>query len=93
MTTQVAPELDAVRSEVRDHYAQRAQTAGASCCGPSNSTSACCTDDSVPLYDAGDLSLVPDEMGEMSWGCGNPTAIAALKPGEVVLDLERVMNF
>jgi len=81
-----APELDQVRSEVREHYAQRAQTAGASCCGPSSS-GACCSDDSVPLYDAGDLSLVPSEMSGMSWGCGNPTAIAALKPGEVVLDL------
>jgi ubiquinone/menaquinone biosynthesis C-methylase UbiE len=67
----------------------------ASCCGPSNSssscgTSSCCsTDDiaNVSLYDAADLSLVPDDMSAMSWGCGNPTAIAALKPGEVVLDL------
>jgi SAM-dependent methyltransferase len=33
------------------------------------------------------MSLVPGEMSGMSWGCGNPTAIAALKPGEVVLDL------
>jgi len=100
MTTQVAPELDAVRSEVREHYAQRAQTAGASCCGPStgpstgsSSGAACCSDEKAPLYDSADLTLVPDEMSGMSWGCGNPTAIAALKPGEVVLDLERVMNF
>jgi len=99
MTTTAAPELDQVRSEVRDHYAQRAQAAAAaqpvSCCGPSTSssscgTSSCCsTDDiaNVSLYDAADLSLVPDDMSGMSWGCGNPTAIAALKPGEVVLDL------
>ena len=99
MTTTVTPELDQVRSEVRDHYAQRAQAAAAaqpaSCCGPSTSssscgTSSCCsTDDvaNVSLYDAADLSLVPDDMTGMSWGCGNPTAIAALKPGEVVLDL------
>ena len=96
MTTTVTPDLDQVRSEVRDHYAQRAQAAAAaqpaSCCGPSSSnsscgTSSCCSDASVPLYDAADLSLVPDDMSGMSWGCGNPTAIAALKPGEVVLDL------
>jgi SAM-dependent methyltransferase len=99
MTTTVTPDLDQVRSEVRDHYAQRAQAAAAaqpaSCCGPSTSssscgTSSCCsTDDvaNVSLYDAADLSLVPDDMSAMSWGCGNPTAIAALKPGEVVLDL------
>jgi SAM-dependent methyltransferase len=89
MATNVTTEFDSVHSEVRDHYAQRAQAAGTaagSCCGPS-SGAACCSDDSVPLYDAADLSLVPGEMSGMSWGCGNPTAIAALKPGEVVLDL------
>ena len=67
-------------------------TTTASCCGPSSTTSscgtsACCSEDSVPLYDAADLSLVPEDLGGMSFGCGNPTAIAALKPGEVVLDL------
>jgi arsenite methyltransferase len=92
MTTTATPDLDQVRSEVRDHYAQRAQAAAAaqpaSCCGSGSSASAsCCSDASVPLYDAADLSLVPDDMSGMSWGCGNPTAIAALKPGEVVLDL------
>jgi SAM-dependent methyltransferase len=88
MTINTTPEVDRVRTEVRDHYAQRAQTAGASCCGPTSSTgAACCADETVPLYDAADLSLVPAEMGGMSWGCGNPTAIAALREGEVVLDL------
>ena len=96
MTTNTTQELDQVRDEVRDHYAQRAQTVqavgtAASCCGPSSTsscgTSACCSVDSMPFYDAGDLSLVPEDLGGMSFGCGNPTAIAALKPGEVVLDL------
>ena len=41
----------------------------------------------MPFYDSGDLSLVPEDLGGMSFGCGNPTAIAALQPGEVVLDL------
>ena len=99
MTTTTTPDLDQVRSEVRDHYAQRAQAAAAaqpaSCCGPSTGSSSCGTSsccsagdvENVSLYDAADLSLVPDDMSGMSWGCGNPTAIAALKPGEVVLDL------
>jgi SAM-dependent methyltransferase len=91
MATPATTELDQVRSEVREHYAQRAQTAGASCCGPScgpsNGSDACCGGESVPLYDSADLALVPDEVSGMSWGCGNPTAIAELKPGEVVLDL------
>src|SRR5512139_3634595 len=93
MTTTATSELDQVRSEVRDHYAQRAQAAAAaqpaSCCGSGSSDSCCGSGDSgtVALYDVADLSLVPDDMSGMSWGCGNPTAIAALKPGEVVLDL------
>jgi SAM-dependent methyltransferase len=74
---------DIVHDEVRSHYAQRAQAAGGSCCGGD----ACCTDNSVALYDAADLMLAPDDVAGISWGCGNPTAIAALKPGEVVLDL------
>ena len=41
----------------------------------------------MPFYDSGDLSLVPEDLSGMSFGCGNPTAIAALQPGEVVLNL------
>jgi arsenite methyltransferase len=85
MTTISTPELDQVRSEVRDHYAQRAQTAGSSCCGSGGGS--CCSDDSVPFYDSAELALVPEDLGNMSFGCGNPTAIATLLPGEVVLDL------
>ncbi len=86
MTKQNTDEFDQVRGAVRDHYAQRAQNAGTSCCG-SSSDAACCDDGCAPLYGAADLALVPDEISGMSWGCGSPTAIAALKPGEVVLDL------
>ena len=99
MTTNATPELDQVRNEVRDHYAQRAQAVRS---GPTRQLLRPQQQqffvrhqfvlqpgdvDSVPLYDAADLSLVPDDMSGMSLGCGNPTAIAALKPGEVVLDL------
>lgn len=77
-------EVESVHSEVRAHYAQRAQAAGGSCCGDQG----CCSDGgSLALYDASDLTLAAGEGEAVSWGCGNPTAIAALKPGEVVLDL------
>jgi len=76
---------------VRERYAQTAlhvlQNEGAtSCCGGS-----CCTDraDSVTgnLYTTEELATVPAKAGAASLGCGNPTALAALHPGEIVLDL------
>lgn len=62
--------------------------AEASCCGPS-----CCGgSDNVEnlaeaLYEQDDLAGLPDTVTLASLGCGNPTAIAGLKPGETVLDL------
>lgn len=92
---------DAVRDHVRDGYSkiardgqwssvQSAPTAGGSCCGGGG----CCgpttlTADQVASavgYSGDDLSTLP-EGANMGLSCGNPTAIAALKPGEVVLDL------
>jgi arsenite methyltransferase len=84
-----------VRSTVRQKYGQAAQrvTDGAtatSCCG----SSACCgatTEAWDPitsdLYDEKERAGIPVEAVLASLGCGNPTALAALKPGDVVLDL------
>jgi arsenite methyltransferase len=75
-----------VRSAVRDHYGKVAQqSAGVGCapgcCGAPNS------DASRKLgYQSEDLASVP-EGADMGLGCGNPQAIAALRPGETVLDL------
>jgi arsenite methyltransferase len=59
----------------------------ATCCG----SSACCGDASDPvtgnLYDVTQLEGLPAEALAASLGCGNPTALAQLRPGEVVLDL------
>jgi arsenite methyltransferase len=52
-----------------------------SCCGPTDTTLA------EALYDKTDLEGLPDSVTDISLGCGNPTAIASLKPGETVLDL------
>jgi ubiquinone/menaquinone biosynthesis C-methylase UbiE len=58
-----------------------------SCCG----ASACCGTDVDPitkdLYDESQKSALPDMAVKASLGCGNPTALAELKPGETVLDL------
>ena len=85
MSVQVE-ELEAVRAEVREHYSLRAQSVTSSCCGTAEG-SACCTDDSLKLYGSEELTLLPAEVSSSTWGCGNPTAIAALQPGEIVLDL------
>ena len=52
-------------------------------------TSACCGSDPITsnLYDESQASAIPAEALLASLGCGNPTALAELKPGEVVLDL------
>jgi len=52
-----------------------------SCCGP-----AACTTAGTLGYSAADQAAVPDG-ANLGLGCGNPTAIASLRPGETVLDL------
>jgi arsenite methyltransferase len=79
-----------VKEVVQQKYGEAARriTAGEAspCCGPSG----CCgTDDPITkdLYDESQKSLLPDAAVKASLGCGNPTALAELKPGETVLDL------
>jgi SAM-dependent methyltransferase len=65
------------RAIVRDHYGKIARTGGG-CCGPGGCRSL--------GYSAEDERQVPDG-ANLGLGCGNPTALAALRTGEVVLDL------
>jgi arsenite methyltransferase len=65
------------------------QTAAAGCCGPS-----CCSTDTrdasvitSDLYTQAELGAIPLAATLASLGCGNPTTLAELKPGERVLDL------
>jgi len=75
-----------IRQAVRDRYA-RAATRDEGCCGPS-----CCGDTTAQVpaealgYDETALREIPTE-ANLGLGCGNPTAIASLAPGQVVLDL------
>ncbi len=57
------------------------------CCGPSEAPQADSSGWADKLYSAQELGTVPEEVQEMSLGCGNPMAIAELRPGEAVLDL------
>ena len=58
----------------------------ASCCGPSQTDVARLTN-AMRLYSARELTDLPESVTDVALGCGNPTAIAGLKPGEAVLDL------
>lgn len=76
----VSRSSDDVRAEVSAYYTERVRSQG-SCCGPSQDSCGCGS------YQPGELALVPEESAAISYGCGNPGAIAALQPGEVVLDM------
>jgi len=77
-----------VKEVVRKTYAEAALKVvdGGSCCGPL----ACCSSDdpiTTNLYELDQVNEIPAEALAASLGCGNPTALAELSPGEVVLDL------
>ncbi len=77
-----------IRKVVKEKYGQAALrvTSGGGCCGSASSREAC---DPVTgnLYGAAETAGLPAEAVAASLGCGNPTALARLEPGEVVLDL------
>lgn len=75
-----------VRKAVRTRYGERARDGS---CGCSSSRSCCVGDKSTSArigYTADELRVVP-EGADLGLGCGNPTAMASLRSGEVVLDL------
>ena len=78
-----------IKELVKEKYgkaALRVTSGGSSCCGSASSRGEC---DPITsnLYAAGETAALPAEAVAASLGCGNPTALAELKPGEVVLDL------
>jgi ubiquinone/menaquinone biosynthesis C-methylase UbiE len=78
-----------IKEVVKDKYGQaalRAKSGGSSCCGASPS-SGCHDPITSNLYNQSQTGEVPQEALLASLGCGNPTALAALNPGEIVLDL------
>jgi len=90
---------DEIKKEVRDRYARAAKTK-TSCCGsssakPAASASTCGCGSSAPDelkagqlvgYSAEELNSLPED-ANLGLGCGNPSALAGLRPGEAVLDL------
>src|SRR5436305_338919 len=90
MTTDATTAAETITKRVRAGYARaahQAQTGARSCC-----SSDCCSstaDDPVTdnLYDAEQTAGLPEAAVLASLGCGNPTALIDLQPGETVLDL------
>jgi arsenite methyltransferase len=78
-----------IKEVVRQKYGEaalRVRTGGSSCCGGSPATG-CGDPITSNLYDSTQAGQIPEEALLASFGCGNPTALAKLNPGEVVLDL------
>jgi arsenite methyltransferase len=78
-----------IKEVVKEKYGQaalRVTTGGSSCCGGS-ATTGCDDPITSHLYDAAQAGQIPEEALLASLGCGNPTALAKLDPGEIVLDL------
>src|SRR5579863_48597 len=78
-----------IQEVVKQKYgaaAERAAAGGVSCCGGGGELSGC---DPITrdLYDSAQIAGLPEKAVAASLGCGNPTALAQLRPGETVLDL------
>src|SRR6184192_276385 len=77
-----------IKEIVKEKYGQAAlRGKSGSCCGTADASGTSCDPITSNLYDAAQMEQVPGEALQASLGCGNPTALAKLNPGEVVLDL------
>src|SRR5208282_421612 len=81
-----------IKDVVKEKYGQAAlrvtnKTGGSSCCGGAPASGLSCDPITSNLYDAAQAQQIPEEAMLASLGCGNPTALAKLNPGETVLDL------
>jgi len=75
---------------VKEKYGQaalRVKSGGSACCGATASKGCGCDPITSNLYDLAQAGQIPEEAMLASLGCGNPTALAKLNPGDTVLDL------
>jgi len=92
-------DADEIRKIVRERYGARARQELTSCCAPQAGEASYCgpsatTEKTTPtkvgaerLYSKEELEGLPESVSDVALGCGNPVALAELKPGEVVVDL------
>jgi arsenite methyltransferase len=81
-----------IKEVVKEKYGQAAlrvmnKTGGSSCCGAAAADGLSCDPITSTLYDETQAGQIPEEAMLASLGCGNPTALTQLNPGETVLDL------
>lgn len=78
-----------MKAAVREKYARSALevTGGGGCGCGTGAAETCCDPITTELYTEAQTGTIPEEAIRASLGCGNPTALAALEPGDVVLDL------
>src|ERR1700681_3597720 len=81
-----------VKEVVKEKYGEAAlrvtnKTGTSSCCGSAPSSGLSCDPITANLYDSSQAEQIPEDAMLASLGCGNPTALAKLSPGETVLDL------
>src|SRR5579864_3646056 len=81
--------IPGVQEQVKEKYGSAARAVAASgsvqaCCDPGLR---CCDPITTNLYGADQTGIIPEKAVQASLGCGNPTALIDLKPGETVLDL------
>jgi len=82
--------VENIKEVVKERYGQaalRVIKGGSTCCGAAPAVEGCPDPISSNLYDGSQTSQIPEAALLASLGCGNPTALAELKPGETVLDL------
>jgi ubiquinone/menaquinone biosynthesis C-methylase UbiE len=83
------------KESVKENYSLIAESGCGCGCSPQTDQSnllvqqSCCPPQTQekPLYQLNELQIIPQEAGEISLGCGNPLAMASLKPGETVVDI------
>jgi arsenite methyltransferase len=88
MTTETRE--SSIKEVVKERYGQaalRVTQGGSCCCGSAPQGIGNCDPITSNLYEAAQTGQLPEEAVLASLGCGNPTALAQLHPGEVVLDL------
>ena len=87
MSTAETADIKEVVKQKYGEAALRVKSGGSSCCGAAPTVGNKCDPITANIYDASQIGQIPQEAVLASLGCGNPTALAQLNPGETVLDL------
>ncbi|MBN2084434.1 MAG: arsenite methyltransferase [Anaerolineales bacterium] len=77
------PKPDEIHSAVREFYARKAQAFEKECCG----SGASCSCSMPNNYPAEELQTLPEDLADVTLGCGNPISGIEIRPGETVVDL------